>query len=65
MVWRKSSFSDGAESCVEVASVPVGFAVRDSKQAAGPALAFETARWRRFLELAMVEDPLGLTFAAR
>jgi hypothetical protein len=65
MVWRKSSFSDGADSCVEVAPVRVGFAVRDSKQPTGPTLAFEKSRWRRFLELAVVEQPLGLAFAAR
>ena len=33
--WRKSSFSNGGGQCVEVASVG---AVRDSKNAAGPAL---------------------------
>lgn len=65
MVWRKSSFSDGAETCVEVAPVPAGFAVRDSKQPAGPILAFDAARWRRFLQLAVIEHPLGLAFAAR
>ncbi|WNV83392.1 DUF397 domain-containing protein [Umezawaea sp. Da 62-37] len=48
--WRKSSRSGGiADSdCVEV-SFARDVAVRDSKNAAGPVLAFAPARWRAFV----------------
>ncbi|PRY36109.1 DUF397 domain-containing protein [Umezawaea tangerina] len=48
--WRKSSRSGGiADSdCVEV-SFAHDVAVRDSKNASGPVLAFAPARWREFL----------------
>jgi hypothetical protein len=48
--WRKSSFSEGADSsCVEVAFVVTGVAVRDSKNTAGPVLDVPEASWRRFV----------------
>jgi hypothetical protein len=47
--WRKSSYSASNGGCVEVGWPTVGVAVRDSKQTAGPTLAFPTATWRRFL----------------
>jgi hypothetical protein len=50
MAWRKSSFSEAPDgNCVEVAPVPTGVAVRDSKNVAGPTLAFETSAWHAFL----------------
>ena len=48
MIWRKSSFSSNGSACVEVAQVPVGIAVRDSKNTSGPTLAFPTSQWRFF-----------------
>ena len=49
--WRKSSFSEGADSsCVEVAFVVGGVAVRDSKDASGPILDVPDASWRRFVD---------------
>jgi hypothetical protein len=48
--WRKSSYSASNGGCVEIgwpASAEV--AVRDSKQVAGPTLAFATPIWRTFL----------------
>ncbi|GGM35038.1 DUF397 domain-containing protein [Micromonospora sonchi] len=47
--WRKSSRSaEGA--CVEVADNIGGVVgVRDSKDAAGPALLFDAAQWRSFV----------------
>lgn len=50
--WRKSSFSDAGEQCVEIADIrPTrGFiAVRDSKRPTGPALAFAEAAFTAFL----------------
>jgi hypothetical protein len=50
MEWRKSSYSGGAQgNCVEVAFNPERVAVRDSKNTAGPVLAFPESPWRTFL----------------
>jgi Domain of unknown function (DUF397) len=49
--WRKSSRSGGnGGQCVEVArNLPGVVAVRDSKDPAGPALAFSPDAWAAFL----------------
>jgi len=47
--WRVSSFSDGM-NCVEVAAVDGGFAVRDSKDPAGPVLNFTHGEMLAFLQ---------------
>jgi hypothetical protein len=51
--WRKSSYSTGNgggnDSCVEIAHVGPITAIRDSKNASGPALALPAASWRDFL----------------
>lgn len=48
--WRKSTYSSGVSSaCVEVAESRRGLAVRDSKDPAGPNLAFAARDWDRFL----------------
>ena len=41
--WRKSSFSGTNADCVELARAPRLTAVRDSKNPAGPVLAFPAA----------------------
>ncbi|MFI9467681.1 DUF397 domain-containing protein [Streptomyces sp. NPDC052492] len=49
--WFKSSYSDGTDgnSCVELALTPRIVHVRDSKDTAGPRLAFAPTAWARFL----------------
>ena len=50
LVWRKPSRSGASgDNCVEVAVVPEGVLVRDSKDPAGPMLAVSPAEWRTFL----------------
>lgn len=51
--WSRSSYSTGANNCVETARPRSGpwsglLAVRDSKDPAGPALLFSPASWTRF-----------------
>lgn len=48
--WRKSSYSAGNGACIEVGwTEPTLVAVRDSKNATGPTLAFAPSIWREFL----------------
>ncbi|NJP52227.1 DUF397 domain-containing protein [Streptomyces sp. SBST2-5] len=48
--WLRSSYSTGANNCVETAAPAAGLlAVRDSKDPAGPALLFSRESWARFL----------------
>ncbi|OLT22293.1 hypothetical protein BJF78_07935 [Pseudonocardia sp. CNS-139] len=49
--WFKSSFSEGNNgNCVEVAVVPSGVGVRDSKQhGRGPSLRVPRAEWAAFV----------------
>ncbi|MGW7442273.1 DUF397 domain-containing protein [Kitasatospora sp. NPDC054795] len=51
--WVKSSYS-GTEggNCVEVAPSPSSIHVRDSKDKAGPTLAFSPAAWSAFVAFA-------------
>ncbi|MFF9127397.1 DUF397 domain-containing protein [Streptomyces sp. NPDC014889] len=51
--WLRSSYSTGANNCVETARPATGpwsglLAVRDSKAPAAPALLFSPASWARF-----------------
>lgn len=46
--WRKSSKS-GDGDCVEVADVPEGVAVRDSKDPTGAVLVFPPSEWAAFV----------------
>jgi hypothetical protein len=48
--WRKSSYSgDTGGECVEVAARSQEMRVRDSKNPAGPRLAFPVGAWAEFL----------------
>ncbi|MGB3440691.1 MAG: DUF397 domain-containing protein [Actinophytocola sp.] len=46
--WRKSSRTNGANNCVEIAHVPEAVAIRDSKQPTGAVLLLANAAWDRF-----------------
>jgi hypothetical protein len=50
--WQKSSYSQGANDCVEItASIPGWVGVRHSKLgASSPLLPFSTAQWTAFLQ---------------
>ncbi|SDP15076.1 protein of unknown function [Actinopolyspora xinjiangensis] len=47
--WVKSSFSGGAENCVEVAYDATGWRLRDSKNPTGPTHHFTHTQWTNFL----------------
>lgn len=50
VTWRKSTRSNAQTNCVEVAELPDGgYAVRDSKDPAGPALIFTRDEWSAFV----------------
>ncbi|MEU5942937.1 DUF397 domain-containing protein [Micromonospora sp. NPDC047548] len=49
-LWRKSTRSDDAGNCVEVAdNLPGVVLVRDSKHRSGPTLTFAPDAWRAFV----------------
>lgn len=47
--WRKSSYSNWNNQCVEVTQAGATIAVRDSKNPDGGHLTFTTAEWEAFL----------------
>jgi hypothetical protein len=49
-LWRKSTYSGGNGSCVEIADLGSSAAVRDSKDRNGPKLIFTAHEWRSFLD---------------
>ncbi|CAM5327131.1 hypothetical protein SALBM135S_06388 [Streptomyces alboniger] len=53
--WRRSSYSNGMNNCVETATLDSGrpdrlLAVRDSKNTEGSALLFSPGPWETFLD---------------
>ncbi|WP_236743464.1 DUF397 domain-containing protein [Nocardiopsis sinuspersici] len=51
-MFRKSSYSGQDQDCVEVADLPCGAAVRDSKRPERGHLPFPSAEWGAFLTAA-------------
>ncbi|MFE0253235.1 DUF397 domain-containing protein [Streptomyces sp. NPDC059010] len=55
--WRKSSHSaDESGDCVEIAEAPVVVAIRDSKNSAGPILAFGPTTFTAFVRWATAAE---------
>jgi hypothetical protein len=48
--WRKSSYSNAGNQCVEVARISGAVAVRDSKSPGGGHLTFAAVAWETFIE---------------
>lgn len=48
MNWRKATYSNGGENCVETASGSGVVLVRDAKDRAGGTLAFTAGAWEQF-----------------
>jgi hypothetical protein len=48
LAWRRSPLCESG-TCVEVASIDGGVAIRDSKQPDGPILRFTRAEWDAFV----------------
>ncbi len=46
--WRKASYSNGGENCIEVANAD-GVAVRDTTDRQGPTLTFSVEAWQAFV----------------
>lgn len=52
LVFKKSSYSAHGQNCVEVADLPWGAAVRDSKNPSKGHFPFPSAEWTAFLRSA-------------
>lgn len=56
--YRKSSYSDDAAECVEIATnIPTTIAIRDSKNPTGPSLLLPPTAWAAF-HTALAKDHL-------
>lgn len=53
--FRKSSYSAQDQNCVEVADLPCGAAIRDSKHPNAGHIPFPVSEWSSFLAVALSE----------
>lgn len=53
LAFRKSTYSGHGQDCVEVADLPCGTAIRDSKHPEAGHLSFPTEEWTSFLTTAL------------
>lgn len=51
LLWRKSTYSNAGNECVEVAQSGPILLIRDSKKVATGGLVFESSTWRSFVGL--------------
>ncbi|MFD8847578.1 DUF397 domain-containing protein [Streptomyces sp. NPDC059604] len=63
VTWVKSSLSDGiGANCVEIARLGEGYvALRNSRDADGPALVYNSGEWKAFLQGAKDGEFDGMT----
>jgi len=47
--WKKASYSEAAQQCVEVSTTPARVGVRDTKNRAQGHLSVRTAAWKAFV----------------
>ncbi|MFF1305224.1 DUF397 domain-containing protein [Streptomyces sp. NPDC058307] len=50
--WQKSTYSEEASSCVEIAPTPTAIHIRDSKNPTGPHLPLGPTAWAEFVSYA-------------
>ncbi|MDA2810654.1 DUF397 domain-containing protein [Nocardiopsis sp. RSe5-2] len=55
--WRTGSYSGVNGNCVEVARLPAGAALRDSKHPDDAVLGFPSSEWRAFLSSLVEHTP--------
>ncbi|MDF3293187.1 DUF397 domain-containing protein [Streptomyces silvisoli] len=58
LAWFKSTYSNGAGNCVEIAATTGSAYVRDSKDPHGPALRFSADAWFSFVQ-AVKDDEIA------
>lgn len=56
IAWQKSSYSNGANSCLEVSFSSNGVLVRDSKDPGGAVLSVHTGAWYALLCMARIDN---------
>lgn len=49
LTWQKSTYSEEASSCVEIATTPTATHIRDSKTPTGPQLTLHPTTWADFV----------------
>jgi hypothetical protein len=58
ITWRKATYSNAGNECVEVARTPAGYAIRDSKNPQAPHLTLGAAAWTSLLAAIKTNAPI-------